>query len=110
MKYKRQYDLFEADFEVNNGDYIVDTSNYESLEDLLARCVRDMRPVPDHTPGLVEDYEVTDDFILSDKSDKVLFPEDYQIENIQPVDQTVNDCQNNFSEQNEPPSVAPEGE
>lgn len=94
MIYRKQYDFIVPDFEEVAGDYLVDDTGYESISDLLARCIRDGRPLPDRTPGLVEDFEVGDNFEINEDIDRVLFEEDYpQAE--QPEDRLVT----NISEQ-----------
>lgn len=104
MRFKKQFEEFTPDFEVNEADYIVDDSGYESLPDLLARCIRDARPLPEHSVGLVEDVEIGDKFVYDDASDAALFPEDY-IDNPQPV-QAEDRLSNNISEQAEQVSPA----
>lgn len=96
MKYKKQYDILEPDFEVNESDYLVDETGYESIEDLLARCMRDRVPLPTQTPGLVEDLEADNDLVYDDRIDQALYPEDY--EQMEPVKDT-SDLQTNINEQ-----------
>lgn len=104
MKYRKQYDDLEPDYEFNEGDYLVDDTGYESIPDLLARCIRDRVPVPTQTPGLVEDYEVDGDLEYTDDLDKALYPEDYIDE------QPVSDANVNQLNISEPTAVALDSE
>lgn len=96
MKFKKQYDVLESDTEEFFGDYLVDDSGYESLESLLERCIRDGRALPEHSSGLVDDFEADSDLELSDRVDQVLFPEDYA-----QVEQPGHGSLNNINEQPE---------
>ncbi|WGL31490.1 hypothetical protein [Dipodfec virus UOA04_Rod_1143] len=96
MKYFKQYDDIESDYEVNNSDYIVDTDTYEPLVDLLARCMRNGESLPDRTPGLVEDYETDQSLDYNDNVDQILFPEDYP-----QAGQPVDNLQTNINEATE---------
>lgn len=97
MKYFKQYDVIPSTNELNTGEYLVDATHYESIEDLLARCQRDNIPLPRFTPGLVEDVEVDAEY--SDNVDKQLFPEDYQ--ESEPADPQASNPQTNINEQTE---------
>lgn len=98
VKFKRMYDEYVPDYEQVYGDYLVDDQGYEPLMDLLKRCIRDNLPVPERSPGLVEDIEADKDLVYDDRIDQALFPEDYQ--SVQAV-QPVSDWQNNINETKE---------
>ena len=104
VKFLKQYDELPLDYEQNGGDYLVDDRGYESIPDLLARCMRGEMSMPDNTPGLVEDLEVGENFDYEKNGDLAFFPEDVQQES-EPAIKPTSDLADNINESEQQPEA-----
>ena len=105
VKFLKQYDEIPLDYEQNGGDYIVDDSGYESISELLARCMRGEMSLPDNTAGLVEDVEVGEGFNYEKDGDRAFFPEDVQQQQSEPALQPSSDLADNINESEQQPEA-----
>lgn len=97
-RFLKQFDEIPLDFEQNGGDYLVDDRGYESIPDLLARCMRSEMELPTSTPGLVEDIEVGESFNYEKDGDRAFFPEDVQQQESEPAVKPSSDLADNINE------------
>ena len=104
-RFKRQYDEIPLDFEQNGGDYLVDDRGYESIPELLARCMRGEMQLPEYTAGLVEDIEVGENFNYEKDGDRAFFPEDVQQQESEPAVKPESDLADNINKDEQQPEA-----
>lgn len=105
VRFLKQFDEIPLDYEQNGGDYIVDDSGYESIPELLARCMRGEMSLPDSTAGLVEDIEVGENFDYEKNGDRAFFPEDVLQQESEPAAKPSSDLADNINESEQQPEA-----
>ena len=105
VRFFKQYDEIPLDYEQNGGDYIVDDTGYESIPDLLQRCMRGEMSLPDSTVGLVEDVEVGEGFNYEKDGDRAFFPEDVQQQESETAVKPSSDLADNINESEQQPEA-----